>query len=343
MRPLPAPTSLVLSFLLGMFLPLSAAIQAAYAESITHVPDAHLQTIRAILESPDDQIDLAKAKLAIDHMIDPGIDIAKNLKQLDAIAAKVKSQLPARATSRQKLDALRSYIYQAGPWNANRPFHYDLDDPFGQNIRNKLLPNYLATRKGNCVSMPLLFIVLGQKLGIDVTASTAPEHIFVKYRDELGTYFNLEATSGAGFTRDVWVQQQNPMTAEALANGIYMQPLTKKETVVVMAGTLLEWYGQQGQEEYRIALASLVLAHYPKYVPAMLHTASACYRLRQRHFVNKYPMPRDIPEEQRPYFMQLDQGMRQWRGKAEALGWREPDEAANRDYLQRVNNAKSVQ
>ncbi len=34
--------------------------------------------------------------------------------------------------------------------------------------------------------MPFLFIILGQKLGLDVTASTAPEHVFVKYRDDMG-------------------------------------------------------------------------------------------------------------------------------------------------------------
>lgn len=343
MRLIPLPPFVRLSFLFWMFLALAASGAPMQAQHIAQAPNANLQSIQAILALPDQQIDLAKAKLTIDRMIDPEIDITQGLKQLESMAAQVKSRLPARASSQQKLDALREYLYQAGTWNANRPFRYDLDDPFGQIIRNKLLTTYLVARKGNCVSMPMLFIILGQKIGIDVTASTAPEHVFVKYRDDTGNLFNLEATSGAGYTRDVWMQQQMPMTAQALASGIYMQPLTRKETVVVMAGTLLEFYGQQGREEHRIALASLLLEYYPKDVSAMLHTASAYYRLRQKQFVSKYPTPNDIPLEQRAYFRQFDQGVRLWRGKAEALGWREPDQAAETNYLQNVSRAKSAQ
>lgn len=134
-------------------------------------------------------------------MIDPRIDVAGNLKRLDAMAEEVKALLPAKPSSRDKLEALRTHLYRAGPWNGHQPFRYDLDDPFGRDVRNKLLPTYLSTRKGNCVSMPLLFIILGQKIGLDVTAANAPEHVFVKYRDEAGALYNLEATSGAGFAR----------------------------------------------------------------------------------------------------------------------------------------------
>ncbi len=309
--------------LLSLFLSLMAAAMPVNAKPRAQVPDQNLRTIRAILELPDQRIDLARAKLTIDHMIDPGIDIANGLKQLDGMERTIQSRLPAMATSRDKLDTLRGYLYQAGPWNANRPFSYDLNDPFGHDIRNKLLPTYLDTRKGNCVSMPFLFIILGRKIGLDLTAATAPEHVFVKYRDDLGNYYNIEATSGGGFARDVWLQQQMPMSQEALASGIYMQPLSKKETVAIMAGTLLEYYGQRGWEERRIALAGLVLKHYPKDVAAMLHISSAYYRLRQQHFVNKYPTPNDIPLHERAYFAELDKNIGFWRGKAEALGWRD--------------------
>lgn len=310
-------------FFLAMLFVLLATSTPVNAQPPTQAADPNLRTIRAILELPDQRIDLARAKLTIDHMIDPGIDIANNLKQLDGMEHAIQSRLPAMATSRDKLDALRGYLYQVGPWNANRPFSYDLDDPLGHNIHHKLLPTYLATRKGNCVSMPVLFIILGQKLGLDLSAATAPEHIFVKYRDELGNYYNIETTSGGGFARDAWMQQKMPMSKEALANGIYMQPLTKKETVAVMAGTLMEFYGKQGWEERRIALARLALKYYPKDVSAMLHIHSAYYRLWKKNFVDKYPTPNDIPLQERPYFVELDKNVVLWGSKAEALGWRD--------------------
>jgi hypothetical protein len=49
-----------------------------------------IQTLRAILELPEDQIDLAKAKLTIDHMIDPAIDVDAWLRQLDGMADEIR-------------------------------------------------------------------------------------------------------------------------------------------------------------------------------------------------------------------------------------------------------------
>ena len=269
--------------------------------------------------------------------------MAATLAQLDAMANALRAMLPAGASRRLTMDALRYHLYKASPWNDNRPFHYDLDDPFGENIRNKLLSTYLASRKGNCVSMPLLFIVLGQKLGIDVTASTAPNHVFVKYRDDDGKLYNLETTSGAGFTRDVWMGQQYPMTEEALASGIYMRPLTKKETVVIMVGTLLESYDQRGRQEQRIAMAKLALQHNPKDVSAILHEHQAHLALWRRDFVSKYPTPNDIPMEKRPQFMALEGNLKFLYERAYSLGWRPPDQAAEDRYRQRVMRAKSTQ
>jgi hypothetical protein len=45
-------------------------------------------------------IDLAKAKLTVDRMIDPQIDIAATVAQLDAMALQIKTTLPAGASSR---------------------------------------------------------------------------------------------------------------------------------------------------------------------------------------------------------------------------------------------------
>jgi len=174
-----------------------------------------------VLAAPESDVDLARSKIAIDRLIDPSIDAERTLAQLDAMASQVRSMVPASASKHDVVVALQTYLYVAGPWNGGQPFRYDLDDPYGKIVKNKLLATYLATRRGNCVSMPLLFIVLGQKLGLDVTAAEAPEHVFVKFRDEQGRLFNIEATSG-GFKADAGYEKDLPMSPQALASGIRM-------------------------------------------------------------------------------------------------------------------------
>lgn len=313
---------------------------AAQAQRLVSQPDPNYTAIQRLLTTPEQDIDLVKAKLVIDRMIDPSIDMEDTSDQLDAMAKGLKDMLPAGASAGLKLETLRHHIYKPTAWNGRRPFEYDLSDPYGENVYNKLLATYLRTRKGNCVSMPLLFILLGQKLGLDVTASNTPNHVFVQWRDVDGKLYNLETTSGAGFARDVWMRQQFDMTDESLKSGIYMQPLSKKETVALMAGTLLEFYGKGGRQTQRRALAALLLQHSPKNVAAMLHEREAILEMWNQEFVRKYPTPKDIPQDKQARFMELDTQIKALEERAFKLGWRPPSEAREKRYREIIRNAK---
>lgn len=302
----------------------------------------NLSPIRGILKLPDSRIDLAKAKLTIDKMIDPSIDIKANLKRIDSMANDIQMRLLFNASNADKLQALKVYLYMANQWNGYQPYEYDLSDPLGKVISHKLLPSYLVTRKGNCVSMPFLFIILGQRLGIDVTAAVAPDHILVKYKDDTGNQVNLETTSGANPARDVWIRQQTPMTDEAVANGVYLRPLNKKETVALMIETLIEHYMLKGQYEKAIEASDLVLEYSPKAVDAMVHKGAAYARLIKVHFISKYPTPNLIPPEKRPHFEYLERNNQLWYAKAEALGWRQPSATQDTQYMQTVDRVRSV-
>ena len=199
------------------------SVLAPLAHAQRAIKDNNYLAIQRLLEQSDDKIDIARTKLEVDRMIDPSVDVEAILAQLDKMAKGVQAQLPPGASDRTKLEILRELVYKPNSWNNHRPFEYDLQDPLGKIPRNRLLTTYLTTKKGNCISMPLLFMILGQKIGLDMTTARAPNHVFVKWRDKDGQYYNLETTSGAGFTRDTWMQQQTQATPEGIKSGIYMR------------------------------------------------------------------------------------------------------------------------
>jgi len=203
---------------------------------------------------------------------------------------------------------------------------YDLVDPLGTKIADKLIPNYIASRRGNCVSMPVLFIVLADRQGLNVTASTAPFHIFMKYTNSAtGKTYNLEATSGGLPERDAWLRQNFPMTDEAVKNGVYLKTLTKRETVAVMAEVVLEHFMQEKRYRDVIDTADIILKYYPNFVSAILFRGTAYAGLIDTEFRQKYPTPKDIPLSLRPTYRSYDEQNRVAFEKAEALGWRETD------------------
>lgn len=317
-----------------------ASASAAVPASQYAVARTDLSTLRALLSTPDTQVDLAKAKLAIDRMIDPRTNTSGVLRQIDALAAGAAARFPAGASRRAKLDVLLSTLYQPGPWNQNRPFAYDLDDPFGRNRENKLLATYLRTRKGNCVSMPTLVAILGQRLGLAMTLATAPEHVLVKFIDDEGRHLNVEATAG-GFKYDSSYERETGITPTAIQNEIYLRPLTARESVGVMASTLMEHYAAQKRGHDLLAVADMALAVNSKDVVAMIWKANAYYLQLQQQYVSRYPTPLDIPAAMRDDYARLSRDNLAWFRKAEALGWVAPSVEKEENYLQSIEREKA--
>jgi regulator of sirC expression with transglutaminase-like and TPR domain len=288
---------------------------------------AAAQAIRAVLATPDDHLDFATAKLTFDKMIDSAVDIEAWMRKIGEMEQTIRTMAGPSPSRWQKLGTIQKYIYQAGAWNENRPYDYDQTDPLGKNITNKLLTTYITTRRGNCVSMPFLFLILADRLGVHVTASTAPFHIFVRVvDDETGKTVNLEPTSGAGPARDEWIRQHSPtMTDQSIANGLYLQTLTKKETIALMASVPLEYYVNEGRWQDVIEVADVILEYYPKDVTALVIKGSAYGHLVEERFQRKYPTPNDIPLNLRAEYQWLEEQNDTIIDKAEALGWR-PEE-----------------
>jgi len=204
----------------------------------------------------------------------------------------------------------------------------------------KLLSHYLVARKGNCVSMPILVVILGQRLGLPVTLATAPEQLLVKYLDADGQWLNIEATAG-GFKYDSSYAHELDISPKATANGIYLRPLGPRESAGAMLSTVMEFHAINGRQAQRIAVADLALTVNPKDVMAMIHKGAAYYMLLQERYVSQYPDPADIPPAQRNDFQVISRENLAWYAKAEALGWTPPTQEQDANYLRNIQRERS--
>ncbi|HEY0112393.1 MAG TPA: transglutaminase family protein [Allosphingosinicella sp.] len=267
---------------------IAAQVQTA-AEAGPSATPSPVDRVREVLSWPEERLDYAEAKLALDRAVDASIDSAATIAKLNKLAEAALALAGLGATSDARLKALRTVVYESGPWNDYRPCAYDHSNIRGRNVRVKLISHYLETRLGDCVSMPVLFLILADKLGLDVALAASPLHLFVRYRAENSQVINLETTSGALPARDVWIRQARPFSDRALANRIYMRTLSRREGVAAMAGVVLQHLNDRRRDEEAIAVTELMLQQNPRDVHALANQGNAYGRLVQAEFLDKYP------------------------------------------------------
>ncbi|MEM9523561.1 MAG: hypothetical protein AAF982_06145 [Pseudomonadota bacterium] len=165
-----------------------------------------------------------------------------------------------------------------------------------------------------------MFIIPGQRLGLDVTPALAPLHVPVKFTDDRGVTHNLEATSGAGRARDQHYRNLLPVTDAAVANGVFLTPLTREQSVALIAVVLVEDLLRRERYHDAMAVADILLEHYPIFACAMVKKGAAAARLPKSAF--PYATLRAVPAARRPHAARLLRINRNAFERAEALGWR---------------------
>jgi hypothetical protein len=189
--------------------------------------------------------------------------------------------------------------------------------------------------------MPFLFLILGDKLGLNVTASTAPLHVFVKYTDsQSGETYNLETTDDGNPVRLSSYRHQLFMTDKALTNGVYMKKLSKKETVAVMATLLLDHFLEQKDWVKVLSITDVILKYYPQHTYAMLKKANAFSGVMQQQGLWKYRSSKEVPADKRKLFDYLVYNTNILWQQAEHLGWKPQPKEYDKQYLELLKEKK---
>ncbi|MEH6700153.1 transglutaminase family protein [Parasphingorhabdus sp.] len=282
--------------------------------------------VRVVLSTPDDKLSYQNAQYGYDKIVNPSVDVEKIESQLKLMTAEAWVVAGPNPSDIDKLKAVRQVIYDAGKWNDNIPFSYDHDDPFGLKVENKLLSTYLQTRRGNCVSMPVLHLILAERLGLNVHLSTAPLHMFIRYTNSTtGRSINIEPTSGGYPARDIWYRQKLPISDQAIERGLYLRTLTKRESIAHMAATVVQYLMDTGQYREAIRVSEAILENYPKDGFTFAKQASAAAMILERDFERKYPPGTRMPPREQVLFEHWHEINRLSYNKARSLGWEPVD------------------
>ncbi len=166
--------------------------------------------LEKMLRGKDEDIDLALANWLIVADIPQFADLTREayFAQLDAMTGQVRQDM-ARMQNNAKLRGknLNSPDTRCGIFcNAIIKLKFAYCEEFAQHdltllqykalysdANNVFLAGLNRTRRGSCVSMPLIYMVIGQRLGFPVHLVHVGKHFFVRWQ-EPGYRLNIETT-----------------------------------------------------------------------------------------------------------------------------------------------------
>lgn len=209
------------------------------------------------------------------------------------------------------------------------PFHYDFEDVFGDRDWSQMfISKLLATRRGNCHSLPYLYKILCEELGVRAHLALAPNHVYIKHYAEKTGWYNTELTS-ATFPVDAWLMASGYISLPAIQNGIYLDTLSEQESIALCVVDLAQGYAHKHPNHdgsFVLRCCKLALQYFPDCIPALLLQADTYAKQFQA-------LAQQNPESPSPETTQAFEKMNQAYAHIHQLGYRQMPKEMYADWL----------
>ena len=120
--------------------------------------------------------DLLQGVLTINKYQYPDLDEQKIINQIEAIKRDIWLQLIYDASPAEQIKLINHVLYNIHGFSGNTTNHQD--------PQNSYLSQVLESKKGNQISLAIIYSIIAQKLDIPVYGVNLPQHFILAYVDE---------------------------------------------------------------------------------------------------------------------------------------------------------------
>lgn len=133
---------------------------------------------RDLVAAGDEELDLARAALQVARIQYPSMDVDDYLLKLDQMAALVGGRLQKDASQEDVLRAINRHLFAELKFAGNSEEYYD--------PRNSYLNDVLERRLGIPITLSIIYLEIGWRLGLPLQGVSFPGHFLVKLSVEEG-------------------------------------------------------------------------------------------------------------------------------------------------------------
>ena len=220
--------------------------------------------------------DLTEIALAMSQQNRPGLDLAESREALADLVSGFQQMIAAQKPSSAKDYArnLCHFLYEQQGFAGNQEAYYDPD--------NSYLDRLLHLRRGIPISLALLYIHIGRKVGLDVQGIGFPGHFLIGvYQDDERAL--LDPFAGRLITQvgllELLKQQRG---AAAVLDETLLQPASASDIVIRMVNNLRAIYQQQGDHQRQLSCCDQILMIDPENPQELFQRIAIYLQLEQK-------------------------------------------------------------
>ncbi len=150
--------------------------------------------LQRLLETREEDFDLAEAALLMAAEEYPDVDVAAYLARLDALSDSVRNRLPDSASAQVKLAALNEVLFTEERFAGNTDEYYD--------PRNSFLNEVLDRRLGIPITLSIVYLTVGRRAGLALEGVSFPGHFLVKIAIDDGVIVLDPYSRGVSLSED---------------------------------------------------------------------------------------------------------------------------------------------
>ena len=178
---------------------------------------------------PPGQIELDRSALLLASIFDPKLDVELELKNMDTMAKVATRRIGYTDNHLTAVNKLSEYIFDELGFAGNSSDYYD--------PKNSLLHEVLSSRRGIPITLSLLYIEIGRRLGIPLTGVGMPGHFLVGHRDITGLFVD-PFNGGILLNEAECMERMMHVTDDMDWDPKYLLPISQKEFLSRMVRNL---------------------------------------------------------------------------------------------------------
>ena len=215
----------------------------------------------ASLVADENGIPLTETALSIAQDAYPDLDLQAELAALDVLALRLKRRIAEGTPAIQRLRLLNHFFYRDLGFGANANDYYDPD--------NSYLNVVLRQRRGIPITLAVLYMELGQQIGLPLKGVSFPSHFLVRMTIPAGEVV-LDPLTGETLSKEQLQEMLDPyLEREGISDpnqvplGLFLQTASHREIIARLLRNLKSIYLQESRWQRLLAVQNRLVILLP--------------------------------------------------------------------------------